>query len=70
MSCGDWVRVESVLPLRFGTEASFGTSLMRCTDTTPTQIHRALREGMARLRRAAVAVYDEITYMLGKYRIN
>lgn len=29
-----------VLPLRFGTEASFGASLMRCTDSTLTQMYR------------------------------
>gem|GEM_PF-4850150 len=44
--CGDRVVMMSVLPLRFGVEASFDTSLRRCTGITTPQMHCAHREKM------------------------
>ena len=43
--CGDRVVMMSVLPLRFGVEASFDTSLRRCTDTT-TPHRKCARPGI------------------------
>jgi len=39
------VVIRSVLPLRFGVEASFDTSLRRCTDTT-TPHRKCARPGI------------------------